>query len=1138
VSTTGRRKQLWPRVPISAEAFTSPPREYGILPFWFLNGDLDPAQMRSQLREFVDKGMPGIILHGRFGLELPYMGETYLDRIQLAVEEARKLGLKTWIYDEMNWPSGTADFRVVQERPDLAQRYIECVSLDVRGPWFAYLTGGDSRYNDFERSTPVAAFAIAHETGEVRDLTRNLSFQNVIPWEIPPGNWTLMYIVEKRADYYIDAIDPEATAEFIRRGYEPYADRLAPLDTDQTPGFYTDEPAMHYYVTGHSNPIVPWTKDMFGRFYRHCGYDLRRRLPDLFFDVSPDSARVRHDFYNAITDFYSDAYYRQIHEWCHERGLAFTGHLLYEEWLRQQIRVEGNIFKHFVHFDVIGVDHLYPVIGTRDLPAEHVAMKAGSSAAHQNGSPRLLCESFGGIFMDATMQRMKWITDWEYVLGVNLLNPHGFHYTLEGPRKRDWPPSMFYQYPWWRYYGDFSDYVSRLSHLLSGGRHVARVAVIWPINAMFAAYRPQTRTPLGDRIENDFNTLTDLFLRIHHDFDYIDESLLADADAQAGELVVGDERHALVVVPPMAHIQLATLERLERFVAEGGRVLGAVLLPGDAFGDGRMIDVRERVAALFGVDEAVVGRVDREAELGIVEHAHPGGGRTAFIRAASLHRGLPEARQRELRQPGVPESARFVVEPLASGETRYLYTGDDGAKLDIRDEVEAERKHIQAVLEDAVTRLIDPDIEISNPEVIYLHRVNDDRDLVFLVNSTDRAQRAEIGLQGDVRPQLWDPSTGLRTPIVPWTVAEGRTVFEVELTPVGSAFVVWEPGDGTRVRACDFAVDEIAGGRARGHAAGGAISLTLERDGHEHTVRCDAGPAGAEVPLDTGWELLRDGPNVLVVSEWRARPERAGSQPSEYAALTLEETGDWLAMVQGAWSFQLPTEPDDEYPIAVWYRIGFDVEQPPADLRLLVDGFAGTDWTLYVNGSACETTPQPSGFDAQIGSLDISAHVAAGRNVIALRLVVGGATDGLLDLVKLVGDFRVTESGAIAAAPRDATPSSWSEQGCPYYSGTAVYRCAATLPETLAGMRVFLAADAGDDALEVLVNGRSAGVRLWPPYTVEVTDQIVPGENTIELRVANTAINMLSGVPRPSGLRAAPRLVLRHAVELDLGAPG
>jgi hypothetical protein len=81
---------------------------------------------------------------------------------------------------------------------------------------------------------------------------------------------------------------------------------------------------------------------------------------------------------------------------------------------------------------------------------------------------------------------------------------------------------------------------------------------------------------------------------------------------------------------------------------------------------------------------------------------------------------------------------------------------------------------------------------------------------------------------------------------------------------------------------------------------------------------------------------------------------------------------------------------------------------------------------------------------------------------------------------------------------------------------------------------VFLEADAGDDVLEISMNGQAAGVRLWPPYGVEVTDQAAPGPNTIELRVANTAINLLSAQPRPSGLRAAPRLVVRRAVELDL----
>ncbi len=97
----------WPALPINHANFQRPPREYGILPFWFLNGRLDAPEMRYQLQEFRAKGMPGIILHGRFGLEPTYLGETFLDRIELAVEEAEKLGLTTWIYDEMNWPSVT-----------------------------------------------------------------------------------------------------------------------------------------------------------------------------------------------------------------------------------------------------------------------------------------------------------------------------------------------------------------------------------------------------------------------------------------------------------------------------------------------------------------------------------------------------------------------------------------------------------------------------------------------------------------------------------------------------------------------------------------------------------------------------------------------------------------------------------------------------------------------------------------------------------------------------------------------------------------------------------------------------------------------------------------------------------------------
>jgi len=75
------------------------------------------------------------------------------------------------------------------------------------------------------------------------------------------------------------------------------------------------------------------------------------------------------------------------------------------------------------------------------------------------------------------------------------------------------------------------------------------------------------------------------------------------------------------------------------------------------------------------------------------------------------------------------------------------------------------------------------------------------------------------------------------------------------------------------------------------------------------------------------------------------------------------------------------------------------------------------------------------------------------------------------------------------------------------------------------GQRVFVEPEMQDDVLEVIVNGQSAGVRLWAPYHTEITNLLKPGENTLELRVANTLVNLLEAVERPSGLSGAPKLV-------------
>jgi hypothetical protein len=62
----------------------------------------------------------------------------------------------------------------------------------------------------------------------------------------------------------------------------------------------------------------------------------------------------------------------------------------------------------------------------------------------------------------------------------------------------------------------------------------------------------------------------------------------------------------------------------------------------------------------------------------------------------------------------------------------------------------------------------------------------------------------------------------------------------------------------------------------------------------------------------------------------------------------------------------------------------------------------------------------------------------------------------------------------------------------------------------------------------------SASIRLWPPDGLEITDLLQPGENSLELRVANTLINLFEAVDHPTGLAGVPRLVAYNVFTLDL----
>ena len=81
--------------------------QYRGLPFWCWNGKLDKAEVVRQVHILKDMGFRGFFMHSRTGLETEYLGQEWFEIVTTAAQEAKKLGMTAWLYDEDRWPSGT-----------------------------------------------------------------------------------------------------------------------------------------------------------------------------------------------------------------------------------------------------------------------------------------------------------------------------------------------------------------------------------------------------------------------------------------------------------------------------------------------------------------------------------------------------------------------------------------------------------------------------------------------------------------------------------------------------------------------------------------------------------------------------------------------------------------------------------------------------------------------------------------------------------------------------------------------------------------------------------------------------------------------------------------------------------------------
>ncbi|MHB1308383.1 MAG: glycosyl hydrolase [Limisphaerales bacterium] len=536
--------------------FANPPREYASAPLWTWNDMLTEQQIRETMRDLAGQRVRQVFVHPRPGLMTPYLSPDWFRLWKVALDEAEKLDMNVWIYDENSYPSGFAGGWVPELMPEARGMGLHLKESKIAPKWSDDLVAVNRV--DADRTENVTARVKAGDTlPEGRYVVASIQRAGNSPWH---GNRS-----------YVNLLTPGVTEKFIEVTLEAYRREVGDEFGKRVPGVFTDEPNIR--------PAggFPWCPDLPEQFQKRWGYDLLAHLPGLTLEVG-DWRRVRHNYFCLLTELFIERWGKPVYEWCERNNLEFTGHYWDHEW-PHCVGVPDNMAM-AAWQQRPGVDTLM------NQYAENTHAQFGnvrycrevSSLANQLGRKRTLVELYGAGGWDLRFEDMKRIADWLQVLGINTMDEHVSYVTIRGARKRDHPQSFSYHEPWWEAYHTHASYMTRLSAALTQGEQINRVLVIEPTTTawMYQGNEAKLRE-IGDSF---FKVLMALeAAQIEYDLG-CEDVITRHGSVSGKELVIGQRSYPVVVLPPFTENLNAVPARLiEEFAKAGGKrvSLGATL---------------------------------------------------------------------------------------------------------------------------------------------------------------------------------------------------------------------------------------------------------------------------------------------------------------------------------------------------------------------------------------------------------------------------------------------------------------------------------------------------------------------------------------------------------------------------------
>ena len=613
------RPRLWADLEPSdlARVLADPPDRYRPVPWLAWTGELQRPRLEGQLRDMLEKGITEFFLFPLYGMELPYMSAAYWERVAQTLEFCRLSGMKCWIYDEYDWPSGVCAGQVLRDHPEHREKLL----------WLRTETS-----NEPGESLPPGVEEV-HESGGAH-------------WAIAPK--TRVYVNVKGCDWvsevpgYLDVLSPQACRGFIQYTHDRYHGQFPDMfahgqsGREVIPGFFTDEPALHPRTYG-AWIGLPCTGDLFVDFSARYGYDLGQRLADLIID-RPGAARTRCHYWRWIAERFGEAYAGQQRAWCDRHGVALTGHLLDEDTLPGLVAANGDLWEVLKHFTIPGIDILanadgftYPdrvdIYGGMDRRGFHLTCKLAHGAVRHTGGREMMSEAYGTCDWGMNLFRQKRGFHYQVAMGATLINENSLMTSIADFRKYALSGKHFTQ-PWWAHYRQYADYNARLAALHAEGEAVADVAVLFPRSTMWALTEPRIWHPVPGEpqplaaLQELVYDLLDELIRRQWSFDFVFEPVLEASRAEGDRLVTEHARYRALIVPSATHLPRGCMEVVQAFAKAGGILIFAGDLPAsDPYAEA---DLKAEVAEALSCErtlhvaasgaaacEALAGRVHR-----------------------------------------------------------------------------------------------------------------------------------------------------------------------------------------------------------------------------------------------------------------------------------------------------------------------------------------------------------------------------------------------------------------------------------------------------------------------------------------------------------------------------------------------